>query len=166
MIRLRTPASGPVNAGHRMSQTLAPVPSKTYVLVVDDEDTFAHSVRRYLAPHDFDCTIAHDGYEALSILETAVFDILMVDIRMPRMDGFELCRRIRERSSAPLIMCSGVATDAERTFALEIGADDCLVKPVEPRELIARLRALMRRSRGALAHGERVELGAPFAASP
>src|SRR4051812_12750654 len=124
------------------------VSSKVRLLIVDDEEVFAQSVRRYLAPHEFDCTLAANGLEALELLETIKFDILMVDIRMPKMDGFEVCRRIRERSTAPLVMCSGAASDSERTYALEIGADDCLIKPIDPRELLARLRALLRRVRG------------------
>lgn len=134
--------------------------ANTRLLIVDDEESFAQSVRRYLSAHDFDCTIVTDGREALDVLAAASFDIIMVDIRMPGMDGFEVCRRIRARSGAPLIMCSGVATDTERTFALEIGADDCLVKPIDPRELIARLRALLRRSRGTIAPPERLSFGA------
>ena len=132
--------------------------SRIRVLVVDDEEPFAISVRRYLAQHDFDCTIATSGGQALEVLDQQPFDILMIDIRMPEMDGFEVCRRIREKSTAPIIMCSGVATNSERTFALEIGADDCIVKPVEPRELLARLRAVLRRTKGTLA-AERLDVG-------
>jgi DNA-binding response OmpR family regulator len=132
--------------------------SKVRLLIVDDEEPFAVSVRRYLSQHDFECTIASSGALALEWLDRATFDILMLDIRMPNMDGFELCRHIRDKSNAPIIMCSGVASGPERTFALEIGADDCLVKPVDPRELLARLRAVLRRTKGTTA-GERLEIG-------
>jgi DNA-binding response OmpR family regulator len=130
--------------------------STTRLLIVDDEEPFALSVRRYLSQHNFECTIATSGEQALSYLDRGVFDILMLDIRMPNMDGFELTRRIRAKSTAPIIMCSGVASGPERSFALEIGADDCLVKPVAPRELLARLRAVLRRTMG---FSETVEMG-------
>lgn len=123
--------------------------AKPRVLLVDDEEAITATLAPFLARSGFDVQVAGDGVEALAMMAEAVPDIVVSDVLMPRMDGRELVRRLRESASwTPVIMLTKVDESFERTAALEDGADDYLGKPFDPPELVARIRAVLRRTAG------------------
>jgi len=119
---------------------------KARILVVDDEPGIIKFLRANLEAHDFTVLAAMDGMQALQTFEKELPDLVVLDIMMPKMDGFEVCRRIREWSHTPIIMLSarGVVTDKVR--CLDMGADDYITKPFGKDELIARITAVLRRT--------------------
>ncbi|NPV07159.1 MAG: response regulator transcription factor [Anaerolineae bacterium] len=119
---------------------------KGCILVVDDEPQFAGVIELMLRQEGFDVDLAHDGLDGLRKAFDRKPDIILLDIMMPRMDGWELCRRLRDVSEVPIIVISARGREADIVRALELGADDYLVKPFGATELIARVYALMRRT--------------------
>lgn len=117
------------------------------VLLVDDDDRLAAMLRTYLASHGFDADHRGDGASGLAALEGGGFDAVVLDVMLPDLDGFEVCRRIRATSDIPVIMLTARGDETDRIVGLEIGADDYLPKPFNPRELVARLGAVLRRTR-------------------
>jgi two-component system response regulator RegX3 len=113
------------------------------VLIVEDEDTIATPLAEGLGREGFDVARAANGAEALAAAEP---DIILLDLRLPDMDGLDVCRRIRERSQVPIIIVTARGEEADRVVGLELGADDYVVKPFGLRELIARIRAVSRRT--------------------
>jgi two-component system response regulator RegX3 len=113
------------------------------VLVVEDEEAIAEPLAEGLRREGYDVTIAPTGSEALAA-EAA--DLVLLDLRLPDMDGLDVCRRLRERSDVPIIVVTARGEEADRVVGLELGADDYVVKPFGLRELIARIRAVTRRS--------------------
>jgi two-component system, OmpR family, response regulator RegX3 len=113
------------------------------VLIVEDEDAIAVPLAEGLGREGFDVTRAATGAEALGAPEP---DIVLLDLRLPDMDGLDVCRRLRERSQVPIIIVTARGEEADRVVGLELGADDYVVKPFGLRELIARIRAVTRRS--------------------
>lgn len=118
------------------------------VLLVEDDRKLAALTADYLTGHEVDVTIAHDGPSGLEQALKGQFDVLLLDIMLPGMDGLSLCRRLREHSDIPIIMLTARGEEADRVMGLELGADDYLPKPFSPRELLARIRAAVRRTRG------------------
>ena len=118
------------------------------VLVVDDEKEILTFVRSNLVARGFEVFTARSGAEALTALEARNPDLMILDILMPEVDGFEVCRRVREWSSIPIIVLSALGRDQDKVQALDLGADDYLTKPFSVEELLARIRALMRRVGG------------------
>ena len=118
----------------------------SYVLVVDDEPIVREVVVKYLENEGFDTLEAQDGLEARALLEREAPSAVVLDVMMPRLDGLELCRWIRARSNVPVIMLTARGDEADRVVGLELGADDYVAKPFSPRELLARLRAVLRRT--------------------
>jgi len=118
------------------------------VLVVDDEKEILTFVRSNLVARGFEVFTARNGAEALAFLEAKSPDLMVLDILMPEIDGFEVCRRVREWSTIPIIVLSALGRDHDKVQALDLGADDYLTKPFSVEELLARIRALMRRSGG------------------
>jgi two-component system response regulator CpxR len=115
------------------------------VLIVDDDVEFAEMVREYLQPEGFAVDLAHDGPACfLSAPETK--DIIVLDVMLPGQSGFEILKELRRRSPVPVLMLTARDTEMDRIVGLEIGADDYVPKPVNPRELVARIRAILRRS--------------------
>jgi DNA-binding response OmpR family regulator len=114
------------------------------VLVVEDEDAIAEPLAEGLGREGFAVTRAATGAEALAAQET---DVVLLDLRLPDIDGLDVCRRLRERSAVPIIVVTARGEEADRVVGLELGADDYVVKPFGIRELIARIRAVTRRSR-------------------
>jgi DNA-binding response OmpR family regulator len=117
------------------------------VLLIDDDQKLFDLLASYLAPNG--CTLYHapDGPRGLATLEANAFDAVLLDVMMPGMDGLEVCRRIRTKSNIPILMLTARGDEADRVVGLEIGADDYIPKPFAPRELLARLRAVLRRAK-------------------
>ncbi|MDX2020377.1 MAG: response regulator transcription factor [Deltaproteobacteria bacterium] len=116
------------------------------ILLIDDDVRLFEVLATYLGPNGVVLEHAPDGPRGLQALERGVFDGVLLDVMMPGMDGLEVCRRLRAKSRIPVIMLTAKGDEADRVVGLEIGADDYVAKPFSPRELLARLRALMRRS--------------------
>jgi two-component system, OmpR family, response regulator len=119
----------------------------TKILIVDDDSHIRELVRLYLHRNGFDIVEAADGMQALSILDNTKVDLVMLDIMMPNIDGWELCREIRDRSTLPILMLTAQGETTQKVRGLQLGADDYIVKPFEPVELVARVQALLRRYR-------------------
>ncbi len=117
-------------------------------LLVDDDHELARLLRDYLGPHGVSVDHVEEGLGALERLTTAAdpYDIVLLDVMLPGIDGFEVCRRIRASRDVPIVMLTARGDDADRVVGLEIGADDYLPKPFNPRELLARMRAVLRRA--------------------
>lgn len=115
------------------------------ILVVDDEDKIRNIIRMYFAKEGFETTEASDGSQALEILGREQFDLIVLDIMMPGLDGWAVCREVRTVSSVPIIMLTARGEEVDRVVGLEMGADDYVVKPFSPRELLARVKAVLRR---------------------
>jgi len=116
------------------------------VLVVDDEPMVRDVVARYLAREGLTILEASDGACARSIIETTPLDLVVLDLMLPEVNGLDLCRWIRERSALPVILLTARTEESDRVVGLELGADDYVTKPFSPRELVARVRAALRRA--------------------
>ncbi len=116
------------------------------VLLVDDDARLHELLSTYLSQNGFHVTGAADGRKGLAALEAGTFDVVLLDVMMPGLDGIEVCRRIRSTSRLPIIMLTAKGDETDRVVGLELGADDYVSKPFSPRELLARLRALLRRA--------------------
>ena len=118
----------------------------TKVLVVDDDINIVKLIKLYLEKEDYTVYTAHNGVEALEVWKKENPSIIILDIMMPEMDGNSVCREIRKTSDTPIIMLTAKGETFDKVLSLELGADDYLVKPFEPKELIARIKAILRRS--------------------
>ncbi len=116
------------------------------VLVVEDELMVAEVVERYLRRDGYLVRVVHDGHSALSESERFAPDLIVLDVMLPGIDGIEVCRRLRERSAMPVIMLTARGEEVDKLVGLGIGADDYVTKPFRPRELVARVAAVLRRS--------------------
>jgi DNA-binding response OmpR family regulator len=125
----------------------------TRALLIEDDRKLASLLVEFLEQNGVATTWAADGSQALGALASNRFDILLVDIMLPGMDGLTLTRKIRERWSTPVIMVTARDDDADKIVGLELGADDYLAKPFNPRELLARVRAVLRRSQAPIEEG-------------
>lgn len=115
------------------------------ILIVDDEDQIRNILRMYLTKEGFTVKEAVNGKQALEILSAEQFDLIVLDIMMPEVDGWGVCREVRARWGVPIIMLTAREDEVDRVVGLEMGADDYMVKPFSPRELLARIRAVLRR---------------------
>ena len=131
------------------------------VLVVDDEAPMVELVGEYLRSEGMDVAVAQDGPSALEAVRDRRPDVIVLDVMLPGFDGFEVLRRVRTFSDAYVIMLTARAEEVDRIVGLSVGADDYMVKPFSPRELVARVKALLRRPRGAGGEGDsgRLKLG-------
>jgi len=120
--------------------------TEPHILVVDDHRDIRDLVTRYLKRHGFRVSSAADGTQMKQSLRTAVIDLIVLDIMMPGEDGLTLCRNNHQDDGPPVILLTAMAGETDRIVGLEVGADDYLVKPFNPRELLARIRAVLRRS--------------------
>ena len=120
--------------------------NSTHILVVDDHSEIRDLLKRFLEQHGLRVSCARDGKEMKRLLEEREFDLLVLDLMMPGEDGLTLCRELRAKSSLPIIMLTAMGEETDRIIGLEMGADDYLAKPFNPRELLARIKAVMRRS--------------------
>jgi DNA-binding response OmpR family regulator len=133
------------------------------ILVVEDEEAIASFVAAYLRKDGFTVQMTASGREALTLVHSAAPALVVLDLMLPDLDGLEVCRRIRETSSMPVLMLTARDDDLDKIAGLEVGADDYLTKPFNPRELVARVRAILRRSgkktkpdAGVMRHGDLV----------
>ena len=117
------------------------------VLVIDDDVRLFELLAEYLSQHEVALTHARDGREGIARLDAGGFDAVLLDVMMPGIDGLEVLRRIRQRDKIPVIMLTARGDESDRVVGLELGADDYVAKPFAPRELLARLRAVLRRAR-------------------
>src|SRR5262245_19929176 len=122
-------------------------PPSTHVLVVDDDPLIRQTIVNYLGDYEMRVTALASGREIDDVTAREMIDLLILDLKLPGEDGMDIARRIRAASSMPIIMLTGRKEEADRVMALELGADDYLTKPFSPRELLARIRSLLRRSR-------------------
>ncbi|NLL91231.1 MAG: response regulator transcription factor [Ruminococcaceae bacterium] len=123
------------------------------ILVVDDEKNICELLRLYLEKEGYEVIISLDGEDAIEKHRTEDPDLILLDIMLPLIDGWEVCRRIRERSEVPIIMLTAKGQTFDKVMGLELGADDYIVKPFDMKEVLARIRAVLRRS-GKLDEGE------------
>jgi len=128
------------------------------VLLIDDDARLHELLASYLDQNGFTVTVASDGKRGLAALEGGTFDAVLLDVMMPGMDGIEVCKRIRSRSNIPVVMLTAKGDETDRVVGLELGADDYVAKPFSPRELLARIRAVLRRARPDVT-GERLAAG-------
>ncbi|MGL6436488.1 response regulator [Aeromonas caviae] len=117
-----------------------------HILVVDDHSEIRDLLKRFLEQHGMRVSCAHDGKEMKRLLDEREFDLLVLDLMMPGEDGLTLCRELRVKSRLPIIMLTAMGEETDRIIGLEMGADDYLSKPFNPRELLARIKAVMRRT--------------------
>jgi two-component system OmpR family response regulator len=116
-----------------------------HILVVDDDLEIRELLSKFLTQHNFRVTMAKNGKEMMQYATASNIDLIVLDIMLPGDDGFELCRKLRQTSQAPIIMVTAVSDEADRIVGLELGADDYVTKPFNPRELLARIKAVLRR---------------------
>ena len=128
------------------------------ILMIDDDNRLAGMVSDYLGGAGFRVTIANTGREGEALLKRDAFDAVILDLMLPDADGLDLCRRLRASTDVPILMLTARGEPMDRVVGLEVGADDYLAKPFEPRELQARLRAILRR-KGAAAKSETLRFG-------
>jgi DNA-binding response OmpR family regulator len=118
----------------------------TRILVVDDEPRYLHLLEANLLTEGYEVSTAVDGERALEVFSANPTDLILLDVMLPRMDGFSVCQRIREFSTVPVIMLTAKGEEQDRVRGLDVGADDYLVKPFSVMELLARVRAVLRRA--------------------
>ncbi len=122
------------------------------VFIVDDEKNICELIRLYVEKEGFDTCTAYDGQSAVELFKEKKPDIVLLDIMLPKKDGWQVCREIRSISNTPIIMLTAKGELFDKVLGLELGADDYIVKPFEPKELVARIKAVLRRCENADAH--------------
>lgn len=115
------------------------------ILVVDDDQNICELLRLYIEKEGYEVVIANDGHKALEIFDTENPDLILLDIMLPELDGWQVCREIRKKSQCPIIMLTAKGEVFDKVLGLELGADDYVVKPFEAKEVMARIKAVLRR---------------------
>tara|TARA_B100000315_G_scaffold258633_1_gene311484 strand:- start:1622 stop:2338 length:717 start_codon:yes stop_codon:yes gene_type:complete len=138
--------------------------SSNHILIVDDHRDIRDSLSKYLAQHEYRTSAAADAAEARKLIDQSAIDLVVLDIMMPGEDGLSLCRHIRQTTELPVILLTAIADDTDRVIGLEMGADDYLTKPFNPRELLARIKSVLRRThslppRSAPAESDKIHFG-------
>ena len=129
------------------------------ILVVDDERHIVDLLRLYLEKEGFGVIAAHDGEEALALHDRHQPDLVILDLMLPKLDGFEVCRELRRRGDTPILMLTARTDDIDAIVGLELGADDYVTKPFNPRALVARVKAILRRTGAPTRGGRPMEVG-------
>lgn len=119
--------------------------AKQKILIVDDDNNIAELISLYLTKECFECAIVNDGEEALKVLESFQPNLILLDLMLPGMDGYQVCREVRHKSNLPIIMLSAKGEIFDKVLGLELGADDYIIKPFDSKELVARVKAVLRR---------------------
>jgi two-component system, OmpR family, response regulator RegX3 len=135
-----------VRAAHETARQTEESPDRATVLLAEDEESFVEALAVGLGREGFDVTVARDGQEALRLFDNVEPDLVLLDIMLPKLSGIDVCRTIRSRSAVPIIMVTAKGTEIDTVVGLEMGADDYVAKPYRLRELVARMRAVLRRS--------------------
>jgi two-component system, OmpR family, response regulator len=139
-----------------MSETIQP-----HILVVDDDPQIRELLEEYLTENALRVSVVSSGQQMAKILADEAIDLVVLDLRLAGEDGMAIARTLREQSAIPIVMLTGVRDEADRIMGLELGADDYLTKPFSPRELLARIRTVLRRTKGAaLAHARQQQVRA------
>lgn len=120
--------------------------SSAKILIADDDRNICELLKLYLEKEDFEVVLSGDGEEALSKFDSENPDLMLLDVMMPRLDGWQVCRELRKKSECPVIMITAKGETFDKVLGLELGADDYVVKPFEPKEIIARIKAVLRRT--------------------
>lgn len=131
-----------------MTPLAAQPPQNPHILIVEDDQEISALVARYLHSHDMRTSVAADGREMDIALAQEAIDLIALDINLPKEDGLSICLRLRQTSNVPIIMLTARGEEVDRIIGLEMGADDYMPKPFNPRELLARIRAVLRRQAG------------------
>lgn len=124
-----------------------------HLLVIDDHREIRDLVSRFMSKHGFRVTTARDGKEMRKIMEASAIDLVVLDLMLPGDDGLVLCRELRAKSNIPIVMLTAMGEETDRIVGLEMGADDYVPKPFNPRELLARVKAVLRRAQSLPEHG-------------
>lgn len=132
---------------HSPSDLAESAPAANHVLVVDDDAALRSLLQEYLGEADMRVTAVADGAAMLQVFDAEAVDLVVLDLRLPGEDGMLLARRLRERASVPIVVLTGKAEEADRVMGLELAADDYVTKPFSPKELVARVKAQLRRGR-------------------
>ena len=119
--------------------------AKQKILIVDDDNNIAELISLYLTKECYECRIVNDGEEALKEVETFQPNLVLLDLMLPGIDGYQVCREIRHKSNLPIIMLSAKGEVFDKVLGLELGADDYIIKPFDSKELVARVKAVLRR---------------------
>ena len=119
--------------------------TKQKILIVDDDENIAELISLYLTKECFDTMMVHDGEDALSAFDTYHPNLILLDLMLPGIDGYQVCREIRSKSNTPIIMLSAKGEVFDKVLGLELGADDYILKPFDAKEMVARVRAVLRR---------------------
>ena len=117
----------------------------TKILVADDEKLMRNLITEYLSYEGYDWDEAEDGTQAIDLVKNNIYEIIILDVMMPKVDGWTVCREIRKKSGVPIIMLTARGEEYDRLFGFELGVDDYIVKPFSPKELIARIKVILRR---------------------
>lgn len=128
------------------------------ILIADDDRNICELLRMYLEKDGFSVVIAGNGEEALQKFDEEEPDLLLLDVMMPRLDGWQVCRELRKKSECPIIMITAKGETFDKVLGLELGADDYVVKPFEPKEIIARIKAVLRRTGKTSAENDKKEV--------
>jgi len=148
MVKVGKGSAEPYTSGYYFQSADAKYVRKrmtTQILLADDDLELSNMLKEYLEREGFAVTVAYDGDEAAHLATKGSYEIVVLDVMMPKLDGIEALRRIRSSSNVPVIMLTARGDDVDRIIGLELGADDYVPKPCTPRELVARLRAILRR---------------------
>ncbi|MCB8966445.1 MAG: response regulator transcription factor [Ardenticatenaceae bacterium] len=129
------------------------------ILIVEDEVRIARTLRLYLEQAGFSVTAVHDGLHALPAFRQERPSLVLLDLNLPGLDGLDVCRTLRREGNVPIIMVTARTEEMDRLIGLELGADDYVVKPFSPREVVARIRAVLRRTQGATSTADTVRAG-------
>ena len=121
------------------------MPAKQKILIVDDDTNIAELISLYLTKEFYQVQIVEDGEQALQVFDTFQPNLVLLDLMLPGMDGYQVCRELRSRSNTPIIMLSAKGEVFDKVLGLELGADDYMIKPFDSKELVARVRAVLRR---------------------
>jgi two-component system response regulator CpxR len=146
-------------AGNRTSIRMKPDEAKANVLLIDDDRSLGTMLQEYMAGEYLDIAVAHTGEEGLDRFSRGSYDLLILDVMLPGQSGLDVLRSLRQTSDVPVIMLTARGDDVDRIIGLEFGADDYLPKPFNPRELAARMKAILRRSRTSTEPHDTLRLG-------
>ncbi len=140
--------------------------NKQKILIVDDDENIAELISLYLTKECYECMIVGDGKEALKAVKEFDPDLILLDLMLPGMDGYQVCREVRSSSNLPIIMMSAKGEVFDKVLGLELGADDYIIKPFDPKEMIARIKAVLRRYQPAPAQTDKPKQNSKYVEYP